>query len=193
MTSTVAVGNSVKRRRFHLHCACGAIVRGREKTATCPNCGERVSFRRKIYAQPELLRSLAQELLVDFGSLGMFLLGWHLLGFAASVLMLGLVVLTLSLRTSSPRLGTHHWIVPDYQRRYRWFGRVVLLFAASSAIGYSVLPGKTFREQATFLITPEPHYCDWTWAPFGDKHCHYEPSFFHRDNGITIEWHRVND
>jgi len=195
MTSAVTVYSSVKRRRFHLHCACGAITTGHEKMATCPDCGERITFRRKMYPQDwpsELLRSVSQELLIDFGGLVIFLLVWHLLGFAASVLMLGVLILVLIARTPPGPLS-YHRALPDYQRRYRWFGRVALLFATSLAIGYVVVPGKTFREQATFLLTPEPHNCDWMSTPLGDKHCHYEPGFIHDNRGIAVEWHRVSD
>jgi hypothetical protein len=47
MTSAVGVERVVKRRRFHLHCACGAAVASSEKTAICTDCGETITFRRR--------------------------------------------------------------------------------------------------------------------------------------------------
>ena len=136
-----------------------------------------------------------QELLFGTCALLIFVLAWHLFGFALTLILGGLVVLALSLRGKK-----HHARASggtsEYGVQFRWLGRVILLLAAFFALGYLV-PGHTTQEQIVFLTSRQPPYCDWAWAPFGDKHCHYESSFRHvYDSGgehITIEWRRVGD
>jgi hypothetical protein len=46
-------------------------------------------------------------------------------------------------------------------------------------------------------IMPQPHDCDFSKAPIGDKECHYErvvtKSSDKQGNFVIIDWHRVNE
>lgn len=130
---------------------------------------------------------------MELGGLLMFVLVWRLFGPAFAIFLSGLALVVIGvLSLDTTRRISHDHAVPDYNRRFRWFGRLLLLLAAFYALGYSV-PGHTYREQIAFLTTPKPRFCDWVTLPIGDKHCHYDPIFRRVNENIIVEWQLVND
>jgi len=195
MTSDVDVG-PVLRRRFHLHCVCGATVVTSHIPAACPDCGQRVTFHRRRWFGhhwDSQLRPVAQELFFYFGAVIFFLLAWHLFNFAFAVFLATLVALVASIRGSRSDHHSRQAAASDSGSRFRWAGRLFFLLTAFFIFGYAI-PGANYREQVAFLAAHKPPYCDWAWSPMGDKHCHYESSFTHDAAGrVTVEWHRVED
>ena len=51
----------VAKRRYHLHCSCGATVVTGERTATCPDCGQIVMFRRDLRRRKHTLGDTPTE------------------------------------------------------------------------------------------------------------------------------------
>lgn len=202
MTSAIGVEHSHRRRRFHLHCACGATVVTSDKTAICTACGQPLVFhgrRRHRHTQSwslALPKQALQELLLILGALilgalvlfvvfNLLGLGWAII---ASLLVAGLA--SALRQQPTPRTG-HHPAIPDYEKRYLHLGLLFLLFALFIA-SIPIISSDAFQERLAVLNTPKPSDCDW-----GDKHCHYESSVSHfsDQNGehIIVKWYRVND
>ncbi len=79
--------------------------------------------------------------------------------------------------------------------RYRWMGRLILVAATFLVPGYSI-PGSNYHEWIAVAKHPKPHDCDLAVPPFGEKHCHYEPSFTTSQEGgedLSVTWNRIID
>jgi hypothetical protein len=85
---------------------------------------------------------------------------------------------------------------PDREKTYQRLGTAVLVFAAMLALT-PLLRTDSVQEQIAILRARNPTECDWTAAPFGDKHCHFEStvSQVSDDKGkhTVVEWHRADD
>ena len=204
MTSNIGVERS-RSRPFHVYCSCGSPLIRTGKTVVCTSCGKVLKIvrgtehrvRRRRHRLSRELRPVTEELLLIVGGPLTFVLLFALFGPAWALLVSSVGVLLLSARRiDTTQQVWHHHGVPDSNRRFRWFGRLILLLAAFVALGYSV-PGEKYREWAALADHPEPRDCNWNTAPLGDKHCHYESSFSHFDDQkgehTIVVWRRVND
>jgi hypothetical protein len=71
--------------------------------------------------------------------------------------------------------------------------KCALAFAPTSRVGYflkySTLVGSSGTwKVATYeqvIVNPRPHNCEWSTAPLGDKHCHYDPSVHSVRTSVT--------
>jgi hypothetical protein len=199
MTSALGVEHVVRRkRRFHLHCACGATIVTNERTATCTDCGETISFHRgrqlRQHWNPRPHKQVAQELVLILGGLllsvvilYLFGLGWAIFAFVVAACAFG---------TGTRQRTGHHPEISDHAKGYRYLGLASLLFAAFLAFA-PIIASDAFQERLAVLNAPKPSDCDWTLTPLGDKHCHYESSVSHLSDRhgehINVEWHRVDD
>jgi hypothetical protein len=70
-----------------------------------------------------------------------------------------------------------------------------LVVRYGSAKGYYALQNGVDPDRVT--IMPEPHDCDFTKAPLGDKECHYEKvvTKLRDEHGdyVIVDWKRVAD
>jgi hypothetical protein len=142
------------------------------------------------------LYPVTRELLLIAGGplIFVFLFAFVGPGWAMLVSLLALTVIAVSTIDTSHREWHDHHVL-DYNRQFRWFGRLLLALAVLFALGHSV-PGEKYREWAALADSPKPGDCDWTTLPVGAKHCHYEPVFHHvnePNEHITVEWLRFND
>jgi len=154
--------------------------------------------RRRSHRRGSLMQAhpLAQELVLIVGGPLIFVLmfalfgpGWAILSSVVAIVVFGARGIDTASRT------WQHKAEPDFDKQFRWFGRLVLLFAVFSALAYSV-PGEKYQEWAALAENPKPTDCDWSTLPMGEKACHYEPIFHHvNESGrrMTVEWRRVNE
>lgn len=192
MASDVGVEHPVKRRRFHLHCACGATVASSEKTATCTACGEPVRFHaRRSHRQQRSGEEnpAAQELLLILGGLLLFALVSFSVGLGWAILASILIAAGVGGRSTRP---SPHRAAPNYERKHLYVGLLILLFPALLIL-IPVLSSNAVQERFAVLNTPKPADCDWSTTPFGAKHCHYESTVQHRSGEIIVTWNRVAD
>jgi hypothetical protein len=189
----------IRRRRFHLHCSCGASFTSSESTATCSECGTTVTFRPATLLQHKrivAIRFLSKELLLIIGwSLFVALMGYFA-GMGSAILALFATVIAFAIRKpdfSRSRMPAR--MSPDPNVRYRWMGRTILVTATLLALVY-LAPGSNYEEWMAVARHPKPRDCDFAAWPFGDKHCHYEPSFNPSSEGgekLTVNWNRMSD
>ncbi len=167
MTSETTVKHSAK-RRYHLHCSCGATVVTDVKTAGCPDCGQTVVFRRG-WSQWQAT------------------LGDSLPGTGHSP--------RADIGKGRGRISHHEEAYGD-GRRFTVFGFLMLLLAVA-LIFLLLAPEGTIQAWRAMAHNPRPADCDWISMPVGDKHCHYESKVTtvngRPDGERVVEWYRVND
>ena len=199
MTTSVHPDQAVRRRRFHLHCSCGATIASSEATATCSECGSVVTFRGATFLRKDLItyiRLVGKELPLIVGwPLFIALSGYFagiegaILAFIASAIAFGIYKADVS----SPRRQASR--ASDPTMRYRWMGRLILVAATFLVLVYSI-PASNYHEWMAIAKHPKPHDCDFAVPPFGDKHCRYEASFTTSSEGggkLTVDWNRMSD
>jgi len=156
------------KRRYHLHCSCGATVVTGRKIADCPDCGKKVVFRRGWSKREESAAGAPSETNL-----------WP----------------AVQAGNAAPRLRrqeeTH-----DSSKRFRSFGFLMLLLAVA-LIFLLLVPEGTLRDWRALANNPKPTDCDWITMPVGDKHCHYESKITTLRGGSdgerVVVWYRVND
>jgi hypothetical protein len=42
-------------------------------------------------------------------------------------------------------------------------------------------------------VQPEPHDCEWSKSPLGNKYCHYDKTVEHSENGVVVSWSKVDE
>lgn len=183
MTSALGVEQSRRRRLHTCYCSCGSHLMTTEKihlrAVACNDADSAFHCVDCVIGGPLIF-------VLMFALIGP---DWAIIVSVLAVLVLGMHSIDTTLRV------WHHHGVPDSNRGYRWFGRLVLLFAVLSALAYSV-PGEKYQEWAALADSPKPSDCYWATLPLGDKHCHYEPIFHHVNEpgqDITVKWYRVDD
>ena len=195
MASDPGVEHHFKRRRFHLHCACGATVTSSGKTAICPDCGGTIKFHRRWWhvRHPSTEENpAAKELFLILCGLLLFALASGLLGLGWAIVFA--VVITAGIRGSKTQRSPER-AVPNYEKKYLYVGLLILMFSALLAL-IPVISSNVVRERLALLSSPKPRDCDWDTRPLGDKRCHYEPTFNNVNEpgrDVTVEWRRVID
>jgi hypothetical protein len=199
VTTSIYPDRAVRRRRFHLHCSCGATIASNEPTATCNECGSIVSYRRASLLKADsiaIIRSVGKEIVPIIGWPVIVALVGYLAGIGGAILAVIASLIAFGMRkTDFSRARRTVQMSPDPNMRYRWIGRVFLVLAIFLALGYSV-PGSNYQEWLAVAKHPRPRNCDFAAWPFGDKHCHYEPSFNPSSEGgekLTVNWNWVSD
>ena len=167
MTSESTVKH-VAKRRYHLHCSCGATIVTGKKTANCPDCGKTVVFRRGWSKRQGPLGGSASE--TDL---------WP----AADI-------------TNAPRGIRHQGEARDDSKRFTILGFFILLLAGAFLFLYFA-PEGTLQGWRANANNPKPTDCNWISMPVGDKHCHYESKITtfngKQDGERIVVWYRVND
>ena len=199
MATNLHPGRPARRRKFHLHCSCGATVTSSDSTLVCPECGKAVTFRgtTRVWRRAVgLIPLVVKELPLTVGwPVLIALIGYFagiegaILGLIASLIVLGVYRADVS----SARRGTSQ--SKDPTMRYRLMGRLILVGAVFVALGYSV-PASNYEQWMAIAKHPKPRDCEFPARPFGDKHCHYEPSFASPSNGsdgLIVSWIRESD
>ena len=157
---------------------------------------EGLRHRRRWRRRHRAIRGLypvAQEVFLIFGGVLMFALVSFFVGIGWAVIASVLVVSAPGLVSvdTTPHRPRRNDTAPDYNKQFRLIGRWILLFVAIIIIIPAL--SESFQERLAFPNRPKPTDCDWTTAPIGDKHCHYESSVRHIDGQIAVNWYRVND
>ena len=187
MTSEAGVEH-VFERPFLFHCSCGAAIEMRQEKETCPDCGETVEVLRcvstargKKYSLRVRRRRNRWNIEPHVWPMGVVLAAAHPEAPGEHKLS--------STNTTQP---TQHHETPNFERRFRWLGLLIILFGALLLVPFTLSP-----EQLAIVMSQKPTDCDWITLPIGDKHCHYEGSAVHDNHPsgdhISVNWRRESD